>query len=102
MAMKKTHDAVYAGEKYTDREGNEKTRYVNVGALFTRDDGSMTMKLESIPVGFNGWVNFYEPKDKDGDKPARERPQRTSGGANQARGGNPDDDIPFRRVGGLA
>lgn len=31
-------------------------------------------------------VNTYQPK---GDKP-----QRTSGGANQARGGDPDDDIP--------
>lgn len=69
MAMKKTHDAVYAGEKYTDREGNEKTRYVNVGALFQREDGSLSMKLESLPIGFNGWVNFYEPKPKDGSKP---------------------------------
>ncbi|MEJ7745266.1 MAG: hypothetical protein WKF61_00625 [Luteimonas sp.] len=79
MAMKKTHDAVYAGEKYTDREGNEKTRYVNVGALMQRDDGSMTMKLEAIPVGFNGWINFYEPKPKDGEQTQRQaRPQRTS------------------------
>ena len=68
MALKKTHDAVYAGEKYTDREGNEKTRYVNVGALFARDDGSLTMKLESLPIGFNGWINFYEPKPRDGEQ----------------------------------
>ena len=93
MSMKKTHDAVYAGEKYTDREGNEKTRFVNVGALFTRDDGSLTLKLESIPVGFNGWVNFYEPRPKDGGQhPQRTRPQRT---AAPAQNGDPDDDIPF-------
>lgn len=77
MAMKKTHDAVYAGEKYTDREGNEKTRYVNVGALLQRDDGSMTLKLEAVPVGFNGWINFYEPKPKDGEQ-RQERPQRAA------------------------
>jgi hypothetical protein len=71
MAMKKTHDAVYAGEKYTAHDGSEKTRYVNVGALFRRDDGSLTCKLESIPVGFSGWLNFYEPKPKDGGQ----RPQ---------------------------
>ena len=77
MAMKKTHDAVFAGEKYADRDGNEKTRYINVGALFARDDGSMTMKLESIPVGFNGWINFYEPKPRDGEQSQeRSRPQR--------------------------
>lgn len=78
MAMKKTHDAVYAGEKYTDNNGNEKTRYTNVGVLLQRDDGSMTMKLEAIPVGFNGWINFYEPKPKEGEAPKQERarPQR--------------------------
>lgn len=73
MAMKKTHDAVYAGEKYTDRNGQEKTRYINIGALFSRDDGSMTLKLESLPVNFNGWIGFYEPKPKDGERP---RPTR--------------------------
>ncbi len=103
MAMKKTFDAVYAGEKYTDREGNEKTRYINIGALFTRDDGSLTAKIESIPVGFNGWVNFYEPKEREGGQagggsggsrgaPSRERPTRA---------GSPppnefeSDEIPF-------
>ena len=93
MALKKTHDAVYAGEKYTDRDGNEKTRYVNVGVLFARDDGSMTMKLESIPVGFNGWINFYEPKPRDGEQPQRQerqRPQRQSAQADDF-----DDNIPF-------
>lgn len=101
MAMKKTHDAVYAGEKYTDRDGNEKTRFINIGALFTRDDGSMTMKLESLPIGFTGWVNFYEPKPKDGEQSSRQsRPQRGTQ-SSQSRSASPpvdDDDtdtIPF-------
>lgn len=93
MAMKKTHDAVYAGEKYTDREGNEKTRYVNIGAMFTRDDGSQCMKLESVPVGFNGWINFYEPKPREGEPAQRTRPQRTA--APKDAGGFEDDEIPF-------
>jgi len=90
MAMRKTHDAVYAGEKYTDRDGNEKTRYVNVGALFTRDDGSLALKLESIPVNFNGWISFYAPKDQAGEQPRR-RPQRQSTPANDF----DDSQIPF-------
>jgi hypothetical protein len=92
MAMKKTHDAVYAGEKYTDREGNEKTRYVNMGVMFTRDDGSVTAKIESIPVGFNGWINFYPPKDEAG-KGERERPQR--GQRQGAPLSDDGDDVPF-------
>lgn len=93
MALKKTHDAVYAGEKYTDRDGNEKTRYINVGALFARDDGSLTMKLESLPIGFNGWINFYEPKEREGGQQQRsQRPQRSA----QSAGDFQDDgSIPF-------
>lgn len=95
MAMKKTHDAVYAGEKYTDNNGNEKTRYTNVGVLLQRDDGSMTMKLEAIPVGFNGWINFYEPKPKEGEAPKQERarPQRQSSAP--AHDDPFGDDVPF-------
>lgn len=96
MAMKKTHDAVYAGEKYTDRDGNEKTRYVNIGALMQRDDGSLTMKLEAVPVGFNGWINFYEPKPKDGEqRQERSRPARTATAAPATDAEFADDDIPF-------
>lgn len=94
MAMKKTHNAVYAGEKYTDKDGNEKTRYITIGVLFQRDDGSLTAKIESVPVGFTGWVNFWEPKEDDG------KGQRTGGG--NTRGGNPDDSIPFAPIGGIA
>lgn len=92
MAMKITHDAVYAGEKYTDREGNEKTRFINVGKLFTRDDGSLTLKLDSVPVGFNGWINFYEPKE-EGSQGGRERPQR--GQRQTAPLSGDGDDLPF-------
>lgn len=93
MAMKKTHDVVYAGEKYTDREGNEKTRYINVGAAFTRDDGSMTLKLESVPVNFTGWLNLYEPRAEGGERPQRgQRPQRQAPADSLDDGG---DRIPF-------
>ena len=95
MAMKRTHDAVYAGEKYTDREGNEKTRYINIGSLMQRDDGSLTAKIEQIPVGFNGWINFYEPKPKDGEQRQQaSRPQRQ---ATTAPAGDfaDDENIPF-------
>lgn len=81
MAMKKIKDVVYA-EKYTSG-GEEKTRYTNCGALLERDDGSLTLKLEAIPVGFTGWLNCYDPKPKEGGKPR-------SGAANE----DPES-IPF-------
>ena len=85
---RKTHDAVYV-DKYQDRNGEEKKRYTNMGALFARDDGSMFLKLESIPVNFSGWVALYEPREKEqqAGKPAQ---QKQTGGAS-----DPTDDIPF-------
>jgi hypothetical protein len=62
--MKKIYDAVATVGKYTDQQGNEKKRYVTIGAVFEGDDGRLSMKLESIPVGpsWSGWVSFYEPR----------------------------------------
>ena len=89
MANKKKFDAVYSGEKYTNGQGEEKTRYSNIGVVFERDDGSLSLKLESIPVNFSGWVNFYVPKD-DNERQAG----RAQNAANQARESNRNDD-PF-------
>lgn len=63
MAMKKIKDVVYS-EKYTASGGEEKTRYTNCGALLERDDGSLSIKLEAIPIGFTGWLNCYDPKPR--------------------------------------
>jgi hypothetical protein len=49
--MKKIYDAVATVGKYTDQQGNEKKRYVTIGAVFEGDDGRLSMKLESVPVG---------------------------------------------------
>lgn len=55
-------------------EGKDKPRYINMGSVIQTDKG-LCMKLESVPVGWNGWANFYEPKprqdkqDDTGDVP---------------------------------
>ena len=48
-------------------EGKDKPRYINLGSVIETDKG-LCMKMESVPVGWNGWANFYEPKPK-ADKP---------------------------------
>ena len=63
--MKKTGDLMAANGSYTNAEGEEKTRWIKVGALFQRDDGRMSIKLEALPVGeFNGWLSVFEPREK--------------------------------------
>jgi hypothetical protein len=65
--MRKIYDAV-CSSKYKDKQGNEKTRYTSVGAVFEGDKG-MSLKLESLPINFSGWISFYEPKERQRKEP---------------------------------
>ena len=84
--MKQFKKVVATVGKYTDANGNEKSRYVTVGKAFLRDDKSVTIKVDSMPVGneFNGWLNLY---DLDEDKPRTVAPTPQSVKA--------DEDLPF-------
>ena len=83
--MRAVKKAVASLGKYTDRNGQEKTRYHTMGKLMQGDDGSHCLKIDSIPVGeWNGWINFY---DLDED---RQKPQQSAQPSQP-----PADDIPF-------
>jgi len=58
--MKAIKKAVANIGKYTDKNGQEKNQYLTVGKLLQREDGSMCLKLDSIPVNFTGWLSFYD------------------------------------------
>jgi hypothetical protein len=79
--------------KYTDKDGNEKNRYVDMGVVMETKNGPM-LKLEAVPVGWDGWAYLNEPKAKEeGEQAQRSRPQR------QAQKSSADDftdsEIPF-------
>lgn len=59
--MKVIKNAVCIIGEYTNRDGETKKQYLTIGKLFERDDSSLCLKLDSVPVNFDGWVNFYEP-----------------------------------------
>ena len=74
---------------YKDRNGEEKTKWHQMGVCFENDKGQLSLKIDSIPVGFDGWVSLFEPKPKEagaGGKP-------TNQGAGTS--GLTDDEIPF-------
>ena len=75
---------------YTDRNtGQEKTSYATIGSYLKKDDGTPMLKLDTIPVDFDGWVYF-------GDLPeARPTQQETSQPQQQATQQFHDDTIPF-------
>lgn len=83
MALKFKGDLVHT-EKYQDKQtGEEKKKYTKLGALFEREDGSLTVKM------LDSWLNVYPPKMKGEHY---EQAKKAVGG------GLPDDsDIPFAR-----
>lgn len=86
--MKQFKKIVAANGKYTDSAGQEKTRYITVGKAFVRDDNSVTLKIDAMPVGgeWNGWLNLYDlDEDRQQAKPAPAAPQPTVA----------ESDIPF-------
>ncbi len=87
--MSKKFDVVVT-QRYQDRDGNEQKRYVNIGSVIETSKG-MSIKLESIPLGWDGWAAFYEPKPREGQQ---SQGRGTSVGGKQQRGGD-FDDPPF-------
>lgn len=45
-------------EKY-EKDGEQKKKYTKAGAVFQREDGSLTVKM------FDTWFNVYPPKMKE-------------------------------------
>lgn len=63
--MSKKYDVTAVTGKYTDRDGNEKSRYMTIGAVIETRNGPM-LKLEGVPVGWDGWAYLNEPKEREG------------------------------------
>ena len=83
-----TYKVVATAGKYTDKDGNEKSRYVDMGVVMETKNGPM-LKIEAVPVGWDGWAYLNEPKEKaDGERqerrPSRSRTQEAD-----------DSDLPF-------
>ena len=99
MALKKRFDCVAVTGDYKDRDGNNKKRYLNIGSIFEREDGSICQKIDALPLGtdwlINGWVNFYPLKDDNQQRqqPRQETTQPQTQNQNQSYDQN--DDIPF-------
>jgi hypothetical protein len=53
-----------------DAKDDSKTFWSKCGILLKKDDGKISLKLESLPVGeWDGWLSVFE-QDKKEDKPA--------------------------------
>ena len=101
----KTHDIVAKVGEYTDRQGQTKARYENVGALMQGDNGPFILLDRHFnPAGINGKdgkivVSCFEPKERDQGNPRRDdrgasrpKPQESR---RSSRDDDLDDDVPF-------
>lgn len=62
--MSKKFEVTAVTGKYTDRDGNEKSRYMTIGAVIETKNGLM-LKLEGVPVGWDGWAYLNDPKPRE-------------------------------------
>ena len=95
--MQKLYDLVVKTGSYTDRQGNEKARWLTVGSLMEKDGNKFIMLARTFnPAGVpdlsgkgsdSVLVSMFPPKDRD-DKPQ-------SAPAPKAQNGFDDRDVPF-------
>ena len=80
-------DLIAVVGEYTDKNGDAKKRYLKVGSFFNDATKGMSIKLDAVPVDFNGWLSVKEPF-QEGERPTRTTPPKK---------GKPDfdDDVPF-------
>jgi hypothetical protein len=83
--VSKQYEVTAVTGKYTDRDGNEKSRYMTIGAVIQTKNGPM-LKLEAVPVGWDGWAYLNEPKPKD-EQPQRTHAEMKLGGGRQQQAG---------------
>jgi len=54
---------------YKDRNGNDKVRWHKMGNCFETEKG-LSIKIDSTPVGWDGWISLFEPRPKENFKEA--------------------------------
>lgn len=85
--MSVTYEVTAITGKYTNRDGQEKSRYLKIGVVIETKNGPM-LKLEAIPTGWDGFAYLNEPRERE-----EKQSQRPSRGGQQA--AHDFDDAPF-------
>lgn len=49
---------------------DDKTYWKKIGVVLQTDKGGFALKIEMLPVGWDGWAQLFEPKEDD------KRPER--------------------------
>lgn len=60
---------------YKDKQGNEKSTYVRCGVILETKNGE-AIKLEALPVNFDGWLYLHDPDPKEPKPEGKPDPTR--------------------------
>lgn len=85
------YDAIAKNGTYT-KDGVEKNKWVKVGVVVDTKNGGLALKIEQLPVPFDGWLQLAEPKKKD-DQQSMVTSEGVAGSSTMDDSSN--DDIPF-------
>lgn len=69
---------ICVGRKYTDKDGQERTKWTTIGTGFVKD-GKMSIKLDLIPTNWDGSCMVFERKPKDAPQVQQVQQQQTDG-----------------------
>lgn len=81
--MSVQYEVMASTGSYTDKNGQEKKRWVKCGIVMSTKNGGLALKMETMPVGGDGWFSLFEPKPRD------EAPRKAASVADM------DSDVPF-------
>lgn len=87
--MKKQYDIKFAAREYKTFDGTQKTYWSQHGSMWIDDNGSITIKIDSIPVG-EKWIGYMKAFPT---KPREQQQQKTNYEGLPA--DDFDQDIPF-------
>ena len=79
---------------YTDKDGNQKHKYLTIGSIIDTAKGPM-IKLDALPLmkgSWDGWAYMSDPKPKDDGGVPHPHPNKIQ---NKGNFDNMDDDFPF-------
>lgn len=51
---------------YKDKDGNDKSKWAQLGTMIVTDDGKIYGQLEVIPTNWDGHFNVFEQKKEGG------------------------------------
>ena len=59
------YDLITKGEKYTNKNGEEKVKWIKCGVVLDTKSGGQTIFIESLPIQFDGWLMMKERTEQD-------------------------------------